>query len=127
MTRNWRPEELDRFVGTRMLPISGSRRDGGRFPMAVPVWVVNVDTDVFVRTWYRRTTGWYGRALRTGRARIGPAGFEVDVTTADVGCADVGRRRRIDSAYRRKYGRWGTRRMTSYTAAQTTMQLTPAD
>ncbi len=46
------------------------RRADGTLRAAVPVWVVTAAAQVYVRTWYRRDTGWFGGVLRSRRARI---------------------------------------------------------
>jgi hypothetical protein len=121
----WTPAELARIDAAEELGIAVRRADGSlRRP--VPVWVVRCGDEVYVRTWHRRDTGWYGRVLASGRARVGAGGFEVDVVVEDVG-AD-GARDGVDAAYRAKYGRYGTatvQRMVGDAAAATTLRLEP--
>jgi hypothetical protein len=64
--------------------------------------VVCAEGDVFVRTWYRRSTGWFGVILRTERARVRVPGVEVDVRAQDVGVEPSTLRKAIDDAYRSK-------------------------
>jgi len=69
VTATWTPEQLQRIDGSDELEIA-SRRADGTLRQFVPIWVVRVDDQVYVRTWHRRTTGWFGRVLDTHRARV---------------------------------------------------------
>ena len=121
----WSPEHLDLIASAQELEIAVHRGDGTPGSWT-PIWVVCADGDVFVRTWYRRSTGWFGRILRTGRARIRVPGVEMDVQAEDVG-ADASLRMAVDDAYRAKYGGSSADRMVGDEAAATTLQLVPAD
>ena len=112
------------------LRISAPRQDGST-RSAVPIWVVTVDGQLYVRTWQRRDTGWFGRVLSSRRARIfvGEATGEVvaDVVVEDVGSADRDLRDAVDAAYRAKYERYGASsvdRMVGDDAAAATLRLT---
>ena len=75
--------------------------------------------------WQRRDTGWYGRAVRTGHARIRVPGLETDVTVT----ATTSHRAEVDDAYRDKYGRYGNGSvdaMVGDEAAASTLRLSPA-
>ena len=119
---SWTPEQLARIDATRELEIAVSREDGTFRPWT-PIWVVHVAGDVYVRTWYRRDTGWFGLALNTRRARVRIAGGEVDVRIEDVGVGPSGLRADVDAAYRDKYGGGSTGNMVEDEAAATTLRL----
>jgi hypothetical protein len=121
---SWAPEQLDRIERADELRIA-ARRDDGSLGRALPIWVVRVGDDVYVRTWHRRETGWFGRAVRTGRARITVPGVEADVAVEDVGAV---RRAEVDDAYRDKYGRYGRSTvdaMVGEAAAASTLRFVP--
>jgi len=120
-SEGWTENELDLLGATRELLIS-VRKPDGTWRRAVPVWVVCVRTSVYVRTWYRRNTGWFGDAVRTGHARVSVPGLSTDVTVTDIVAAeaDPGLRADVDESYRTKYGRYGD-------AASTTLRLNPAE
>jgi hypothetical protein len=84
---------------------------------------VHVFGEVYVRTWYRRDTGWFGLALSTRRARVRVPGVEVDVRIEDVGVGPSGLRAGVDAAYRDKYGDGSTGDMVGDDAAATTLRL----
>ena len=84
--------------------------------------MVVVEDEVFVRTWHRRTTGWYGRAVASARASIRVKGHPVDVIVTVTGEADADA---IDEAYRTKYG-VGAQSMITTEASASTLCLTRA-
>ena len=127
MTATWTPEQLQRIDGSDELEIA-SRRADGTLRQFVPIWVVRVDDQVYVRTWHRRTTGWFGRVLDTHRARVRVPGLEADVVVEDVGAGPGELRSQVDAAYRAKYGRYGhdsIDQMVADPAAAATLRLTP--
>ncbi|CAJ59568.1 hypothetical protein FRAAL0902 [Frankia alni ACN14a] len=121
----WSADALERIDTARELEIAVRRADGAlRHPL--PIWVVRVGDQVYVRTWYRRDTGWFGRALASRRARIHVPGLDADVTVQDVGEGTAQLRADIDAAYRTKYGDAGAESMVTASAAITTLRLGPA-
>ena len=123
MTATWTAEELQRIGAAHELQIA-SRRTDGTLRRWVPIWVVSTDGQVYVRTWYRRDTGWFGQVLASHRARIRVPGLEAGVAIEDVGEGLPELRAGIDAAYRAKYGRYGgTERMVTDEAAAATLRL----
>jgi hypothetical protein len=118
----WTPEQLDLISSAPELEIAVYRSDGTRGSWTT-IWVVCANGEVFVRTWYRRATGWFGLILRTERARIRVPGVEVDVRAEDVGAEPTTLRTAVDDAYRRKYGGNSSDRMIGEDAAATTLRL----
>jgi hypothetical protein len=126
VTASWTPDELRQIGAARELEIA-SRRDDGTLRRRVPIWVVNVGDEVYVRTWYRRDTGWFGHVLAARQARIRVPGLEADVSAEDIGAGPPELAADVDAAYRAKYGRSGsTERMVSDEATATTLRLRPA-
>jgi hypothetical protein len=117
--RRWAPDDLRHLAGLRELEIAAPTYDGRPGPWT-PIWVVVVGELVYVRTWQRRDTGWYGRAVASGRSRIRVSGAVVDVTVTVSGDADADA---VDTAYRAKYGAGG-RSMATAEAAASTLRLT---
>jgi hypothetical protein len=129
MTVAWSPDELERIGRAEELHIAAKRADGtlGR---EVPIWVVRAGGQVYVRTWYRRDSGWFGHVVGSGRARIRVPGLEVDlevdIAVEDVGDDEAELRASVDAAYRAKYGRYGdttVERMVTDDAAAATLRL----
>ena len=124
MTVAWSPDDLARIGSARELQIA-VKRDDGTLRRWVPVWTVVAGDQVYVRTWYRRGTGWFGHALRSRRARIRVPGLEADVAVDDVGQGTTRLREDIDAAYRAKYGNSSsTTSMVTPEAAATSLRLT---
>jgi hypothetical protein len=84
MTAAWIPAELQEIDASHELQIA-SRRADGTLRQWVPIWVVSTGGLVYVRTWYRRDTGWFGQVLASRRARIRIPGLKADVAVEDVG------------------------------------------
>jgi hypothetical protein len=124
MTLSWSAEQLDRISQSGELQIA-TRRSDGTLRRWVPIWVVCVDDAVYVRTWYRRTTGWFGHVLDLPHARIRAYGLEIDVVITDFGESPPGLRSSVDTAYRTKYGPSGHQSMVTADAAATTLRLDP--
>lgn len=125
MTTAWSTEDLEQIGRAEELEIATKRADG-TLRRWVPIWVVCVGDQVYVRTWYRRDNGWFGHALGSRRARIRVPGLEVDVVVEDVGEDKTERRANVDAAYHAKYARHGgpsVDGMTTDTAAATTLRL----
>jgi hypothetical protein len=117
----WSHDELRLLAAAIEIRVSAPRRDGGP-GREVPIWVAVSGAEVFVRTWHRRDTGWYGGAVRTGRARIRVGSTSIDVTVSDLGAANA---EVVDAAYRAKYGDLAARSMVTSDAAASTLRLTP--
>jgi hypothetical protein len=127
VTVPWPPDELERIGRAEELEIAGRRADETLRPW-LPIWVVSAGDQVFVRTWQRRDTGWFGHVVASRRARIRVPGLERDVQVDDIGDTSAALRATVDAAYRAKYGRYGRAtidRMVSEDAAATTLRLNP--
>ena len=122
MTASWSPDELGLLSAAGELLIAVKRSDGS-LRRWVPVWVVCAGGQVYVRSWHRRDTGWFGHALRSRRASVRVPGLEADVTIEDIGDASPGISTDVDAAYRAKYGFGGAASMVTAAAAATTLQL----
>jgi hypothetical protein len=101
----WTSEELTGIGTATELQIASRRRDGTlRNPRTI--WVVRVGDDLYVRSMYGRTGGWFpGTQVRhEGHIRAGGVDKDVAFTDADPALND-----QIDAAYREKYRRYGER------------------
>ena len=124
MTVTWSADELHRIGMTGELHIAVKQADG-TLHRWTPIWVVCADDHVYVRTWYRRGTGWFGQVLTSRRARIHIPGLVADITVEDVGDGPGALRDSIDTAYRTKYGEAGSNSMVTTAAAATSLRLDP--
>jgi hypothetical protein len=123
-TTSWTSDELAAVEAADELQIAPVRRDGTlRTP--VPIWVVRVGDDVYVRAAYGPDTGWHRVARTTHEGRIRARGIEREVTIDDAGDAVSDQ---VDAAYRAKYARHaGTivDAITNAEARSTTLKLVP--
>ena len=124
MIAGWSRGELNSIGSAVELHIA-IRRPDGRLGRWTPIWVVCAGERVYVRTWYRRETGWFGQALLSRRARIRVPGLAADVTVEDLGQGEADLHAGVDAAYRTKYGHHGSESMVTAAAAATTLRLTP--
>jgi hypothetical protein len=127
MTVAWTPDELERIGRAEELHIAVKRTDGT--PRGeVPIWVVRAGSQLYVRTWYRRDSGWFGHVIESRQARIRVPALEADIAIEDIGDEEGELRASVDAAYRAKYGRYGettVERMVTDEAAATTLRLVP--
>jgi hypothetical protein len=121
----WTPQQLESIGASKELVIS-VRDGGGKFRQPTPIWVVCAGEGVFVRTWHRRSNGWFGHAVQSRRARIQVAGVDAEVVVDDISATRPDQRADIDEAYRKKYASYGrstVEQMVSDSAASTTLEL----
>jgi hypothetical protein len=81
---NWAAEELDRIGQAEELEIAPQRRDGS-LHRPLPIWVVRVGDELFVRSWHGADGGWYRAAEATHQAHISAGGVDKDVTLSEAG------------------------------------------
>jgi hypothetical protein len=120
----WTDSELATIGTADEIYIAPDRADHSPGP-AVPIWVVRVDDDLYVRSYRGPSGSWYRRARRnrSGRIRVGGIDRAVRFTAADAGV-----RAKVDEAYSAKYGRYSSslvRPMISDAVAETTLKLQP--
>jgi hypothetical protein len=101
----WTSDELTRIGTADELELASARGDGTlRKPRTI--WVVRVRDDLYVRSMYGRTGGWFPAIQVRHQGHIRAGGVDKDVTFAD---ADPDLNDAIDAAYRDKYRRYGER------------------
>jgi len=121
---HWTSDELDRIGSADELEITVACSDGS-LRRWVPIWVVRVDDDLYVRSYRGADGAWYRQATQHAQGRIRADGLERDVT---VDRPDDTVRPAIDDAYRAKYARYGAaylQPMLTARATATTLRLTP--
>jgi hypothetical protein len=122
MTR-WTSDELNAIGDAEELHIAPYRR-GGTLRNPVPIWVVRVGDDLYVRSWRGTSGRWYRGARQTQEGHIRAGGVDKDVTFVD---AEDSVNDAIDDAYRTKYRRYPTYvpPMINEEARATTIRLVP--
>ena len=119
----WTSDELARIGEGDELTVAPLRADG-RPGRAVPIWVVRVGDELYVRSWRGEAGAWYRAAKARGAGRISSGGVKRDVAFAD---ADEAVNDEVDAAYRAKYARYPSyvEPMVTAQAQATTLKLVP--
>jgi hypothetical protein len=120
----WTSDELDRIGSADELRITSVRADGA-LRSYVPIWVVRVGDDLYVRSYRGADGGWFRHLRERDRGRIRAGGVEREVAVA-AAADEVDDA--VDEAYRGKYGRYGSRLVDPMIAAPargTTLRLAP--
>jgi hypothetical protein len=123
----WAPDQLEAIGRADELEITTMRGDNSA-RRYVPIWVVRVDNDIYVRSYRGQAGAWYRHAAadRTGRVRA--AGFERDVDFEPLDDATVAEA--IDRAYQAKYARYSdnyVKPMVADAARAATLRLRPRE
>jgi hypothetical protein len=121
----WTTDELARIGAADELRIAPRRADGGT-PRPVPIWVVPVGDQLYVRSWRGDAGGWYRAAKARREGHISAGGVERDVEFVD---AEHSVNDAVDAGYRDKYGRYPSyvEPMVSAQARATTLRLVPRE
>jgi hypothetical protein len=99
----WTSDELARIGSAQELELASERADGTlRNPRTI--WVVRLGDDLYVRSMYGRSGGWFPGTQVRHQGHLRAGGVDMDVTFAD---ADPNLNDQIDAAYREKYRRYG--------------------
>jgi len=119
---HWIPEDLTALGATPEVTIA-TERPAGTTRRAVPIWIVRVGDELYVRSYNGPDGSWYHQVLRHPFAQIRGAGRDVRVRLDPVGTTVTG----VDEAYWAKYGRGGHgATMTGAGVATTTLRLEPS-
>jgi hypothetical protein len=98
----WKSNELDRVAAADELTFAARRADG-TLCVPVPIRVVRVGDDLYVRSWRGLAGRWLRAAPRSAGGTHQRRGRRKDVVFAD---ADEAVNDAIDAAYGEKYGRY---------------------
>jgi hypothetical protein len=96
----WSADELDDLRASNEIQLSTFRADGS-LRTFVPVWVVQVDDAVYVRSYRGETGNWYRHARQHGDGHVGSAAVDRDVRFHRHDNAPRCHRRRIPGEVRR--------------------------
>ena len=119
----WTSKDLNRIGDADELQIAPRRKDGTLRP-AVPIWVVRVGDELYVRSWRGDGGRWYRAARASGEGQVSAGGVSKDVALLAAGdeVNDA-----VDAAFREKYGRYAgyLEPMVAPQARATTLRLVP--
>jgi hypothetical protein len=121
----WNIDELSKIEKVDELEIAPRRQDGTlRDP--VRIWVVRHGDDLYVRAYRGSGALWYRHLQARHEGRIRADGVDKDVTFVAETNPDTNSQ--IDTAYRSKYGRYGSQYIDPMVAPQaraTTIKIVP--
>jgi hypothetical protein len=121
--QRWTTDDLNRIGDADELRIAPRRKDGTR-RRAVPIWVVRVGDELYVRSWRGDGGRWYRAAQASGEGHVSAGGVSNDVAllAADDDVNDA-----VDAALREKCGRYTgyVEPMVAPQARATTLRLVP--
>jgi hypothetical protein len=120
----WDPADLRAIGSAREIQIATMRRDGStRTPL--PIWVVRVGDELFVRSYHGPEGSWFRQVAAHPYARLSAAGREIVVRFVP---AEDPSRAEVDQAYDAKYGRRGpAATMITPAVAAATLRLEPSE
>ena len=121
----WTSDELNRIGKAEELDIASLRRDGTlRKPL--PIWVVRVGDDLYVRSMNGRTAAWFRGVQERHEGHIRAGGVDKDVAFVEE--TDPNINDQIDGAFGAKYRRYAASiisHMTSSGPRSATIKLVP--
>jgi hypothetical protein len=123
----WPDGELNRLAAAEVIQISTRRADGA-LRSFVPIWIVAVAGNLYVRSYRGSNGAWYQHATRHPAGAIQAGEHQADITFTPVDSRQQNLTAGIDAAYRAKYARYGgsyLQPMLTAQAAATTLRLDP--
>ena len=121
----WTSDEFNKIERAEELQIASLRRDG-TLRKSLPIWVVRVGEDLYVRSMNGRTAAWFRGVQERHEGHIRAGGVDKDVTFGEESNSEVNDQ--IDRAYGTKYGRYAASiisHMTSPGLRSATIKLVP--
>ena len=119
----WTSDELEKIGAAEELQLASMHRDG-TLRKPVTIWVVRHGDDLYVRSVYGRTSGWFRGVQARPEGHVRAGGVDKDVAFEEVDDAGL----EIDTAYRGKYKRYDASMvepMASPEARAATIKLVP--
>ena len=100
----WTTEQAALIAAPQEVHVITQRRDGSP-RRSVTIWIVGDGDRVFIRSTKGRTASWFRGALATGAGQIVAGGRTSEVTFTEADPSDLPA---VDTAYRKKYGRYAS-------------------
>jgi hypothetical protein len=118
------PGMLQRFDSDSEVGVRARRRDGSTIDL--PIWIVTIAGEPYVRSYRAARGAWYRRARANGQMTLVVDGQAVPVVAEPAEGDELNRQ--VSEAFTAKYGSGGpARTMVSPPVAATTLRLLPAD
>ena len=100
----WKNDELVTINGSDELHLATQRQDG-TLCNPVTIWMVQVDSDLYIRAVKGASGLWYRHATEQHKGHIEAGGVNKDVTFEEM--TDEDTNKKIDVAYQSKYKGYG--------------------
>lgn len=120
----WTDDEIKQIGAAEELEIAPRQRDG-TLRKPVPIWVIRVDNNLYVRSYKGHDGAWFRTAKASHEGHIRAGGVDKDVTFVEV--LDPIINDQIDAAYHSKYhhlSQWVPPMVTA-DVRSTTLKLLP--
>ncbi len=124
----WTRNDLERIRAADELQLASFKEDG-TLRKPVPIWVVRVGDDLYVRAYRGREGAWFRHTQLRHEGRISAGGVTKDVTFVDVS-NDEALSNEIDATYQSKYQRYSATYVDPMIAPQarvTTLKLVSSE
>ena len=121
----WTRDELNKIGNAEELEIASLRRDG-TLRKSLPIWVVRVGDELYVRSMNGRTAPWFRGVQTRHEGHIRAGGMDKDVTFVEESDSNINDQ--IDAAYATKYRRYAAsiiNHMVSPEVRSATITLVP--
>jgi hypothetical protein len=121
----WAKDELNKIGTAEELQVASLRRDG-TLRKPVPIWVVRLGDDLYVRSVNGPTSAWFRGAQTRHEGHIRAGGVDKDVTFVEE--YDPNINDQIDAVYSTKYRRYAASiisHITGTSARSATIKLVP--
>lgn len=120
----WTSDELNRIGEADELEIA-PRRSDGTMRRPLPIWVVRLDDDLYIRAVNGRTASWFRGTQAHHEGHISAGGVDKDVAFVE---GDNAVNDALDAAYRDKYRRYAASIVDTIVSPQAraaTLKLVP--
>ncbi len=124
----WTRNDIERIGAADELQLASFKEDG-TLRKPVPIWVVRVGDDLYVRAYRGREGAWFRHTQLRHEGRISAGGVTKDVTFVDVS-NDEALSNEIDATYQSKYQRYSATYVDPMIAPQarvTTLKLVSSE
>ena len=123
----WETSELEKLGKADEIKLFSLKKEGAYYN-PVTIWIVQVDNDLFVRSYKGVKGAWYQRALINHKGKVSAGKITKEVHFISISMKDNVVNDKIDSEYRSKYQKHGAtyeEPMISSQATETTIKLDP--
>ena len=126
-TTKWQKDELEKIGSKEEIKLVASKKDGTFFN-PVTIWIVQVDNELYVRSYRGSNGSWYKHVQLNSKGRVSAGKITKDVNFIILNDEDKPLNDKIDQEYRSKYQKYGksyVEPMISPQSRATTVKINP--